>query len=122
MGKIEKAAKVAASLAASVIPGGKVNKRPKHYQQKECPYCKVPVGNLPNHIRLKHSDQAEAEGFTPESTEISKEALLGESKKETHSSGPGVTIYYCTDCRAKLRKNENPCWKCGKQLNWQGID
>lgn len=117
----KEAAKVATSSAGSATSGGKKN-RPKHYQQKECPYCKVPVGNLPNHIKMKHKDQAEAEGFNQALRGINKDDLLGGHKQEVTPAAPGVTIYYCTNCRAKLRKGENPCWKCGESLKWEGID
>lgn len=95
-------------------------KKREHYRQKECPYCGVHVGNLGNHIRMKHGEQAKAEGHTLETPEVSKEALLsGEKPKKPELVN--VPIYYCTACRAKLKKGENPCWHCGEYLNWEGV-
>lgn len=127
----KKTAEIAASPRASSTAGGKkapgklppeVKKKRSHYKQKECPYCNMPVGNLPNHIRMKHADQAKAEGYQVEKPPASKEELLSGKKpgKEQTPFDP-VQVYYCTACRARLRKGENPCWHCGETLNWEGV-
>lgn len=81
------------------------------YKQKECPYCHAHVGNLGNHIRLKHPAAAK------EKIELTKEDLLA-GKAKPLSDEP---TYYCIDCKAELRKDENPCWHCGKYLDWTGV-
>lgn len=100
------------------VPGAKAavevaKKARGHYKQKECPYCHIHVGNLGNHIRLKHATEAPP-------VEISKESLL--KKKSTSVMNTNEPTYYCNDCHAELRKDENPCWKCGKLLNWSAIE
>jgi predicted RNA-binding Zn-ribbon protein involved in translation (DUF1610 family) len=91
------------------------------YTKVECPYCGAHVGNLPNHIRAKHADQAKAEGFQVEKPDVTKGDLLGQSKPPDNLT-PKPPIYYCTNCHAKLKKGENPCWKCGEYLVWEGIE
>lgn len=109
----EKKEQPGASLVKSARKG-------THYRQKECPYCGDHVGNLGNHIRLKHGDQAKKEGLTLETPEISKDALLSGQRAKTPEVA-NVPIYYCTHCHAKLKKGENPCWHCGESLNWEGV-
>jgi hypothetical protein len=92
-------------------------KKPVHYKQKECPYCKKHVGNLGNHVKMKHPAE------TPPA-EITKEELLGgktttPAPKKTSELTP--LTYFCTDGKAELRKGENPCWNCGAAMNWEGI-
>lgn len=101
-------------VAEKVVAKAKeaVKKGRGHYQQKECPYCHIHVGNLGNHIRMKHPTE------TPP-VELTKENLLkGKATPLTIEPAP---VYYCTSCKAKLRKGENPCWHCGATLNWEGI-
>jgi hypothetical protein len=88
-------------------------KHPKrgNYKQKECPYCHAMVGNLGNHVRLKHPTEAPPR-------EITKETLV-EGKLPKAEDAP---TYYCTTCHAELRKGENPCWNCGATLVWEGIE
>ena len=91
------------------------------YHERECPYCHTPVRNLPNHIRLKHPQESKK----PPEPPISKESLLTgvKPKKEADpASNTLKTPYYCTNCKAELRKDENPCWQCGEYLNWEGIE
>lgn len=90
-----------------------VKKEPKrgHYKQKECPYCHKYVGNLGNHVKLKHPLEHPPEYLT-------KERLL--DKKRTPQN-EGVT-YACLQCHAEIRKGETSCWNCGKFLNWEGIE
>ena len=83
-----------------------------HYQQKECPYCHVMVGNLGNHVKLKHPTESSPPA------EMTKESLLG---KKPATPPPKETKYYCQNCRAVLRKGEEACWQCGTILNWKGI-
>lgn len=97
-----------------------VEKKREHYRQKECPYCGVHVGNLGNHIRMKHGDQAKNEGLNLEKPEVSKEALLSGEKPRTPEVA-NVPIYYCNACHAKLKKGENPCWHCSQYLNWEVV-
>lgn len=86
------------------------------YRKQECQYCHKFYGNLANHIRLKHSKEAEAEEPV-KPVELTREKLLGEEDKK-----PKPTIYYCLDCKAELRKGEKRCWNCGASLVWDGID
>ena len=86
------------------------------YKKQECQFCHKFVGNLPNHIRLKHSKEAEA-GEPIKPVEITRDALLKDKPKP-----PEEKIYYCQDCKAELRKGEKKCWNCGVGLIWEGIE
>jgi len=99
-------------------PEDKKSGKRGHYRQKECPFCHAFVGNLPNHIKGKHP--TEAEKIPPQ--EITKGQLLGVEPKPPKPKSPGDTIYYCTNCKAELRKGETPCWNCGEDLIWEGIE
>jgi len=94
-----------------------IGKKRGQYKQKECPFCHVFVGNLGNHVNMKHP------GETPP-LEITKDELLGVKgttplpKKATELTPP---TYFCTDCKAELRKGEEKCWNCGAVMNWEGI-
>lgn len=84
------------------------------YKQKECPYCKAVVGNLPNHITLKHPNEA-----ATKAVEITKADIVSGKVKV---SPPGEKIIYaCLNCKAEVRKGEGICWNCGEALNWEGI-
>lgn len=96
-------------------------KKRGQYKKQECPYCNKVVGNLANHIRMVHGDEAKREGYQVEKPDITKDDLLGTGSKADNLT-PKPPIYYCTNCRAKLRKGENPCWNCGQLLNWEGIE
>lgn len=97
-------------------------KKRGHYKQKECPFCGAMVGNLGNHVQLKHPTE---KGAAPR--EITKEDLLGQ-----HPAAPGGDAparnpaspppYYCQDCKAELRKGEASCWQCGAALDWSAIE
>lgn len=85
-----------------------------HYGQKECPFCHRIVGNLPNHVKLKHPAES------PPASEPTKDTLLG-----GHKPPPTTTPsnkYYCLECNGVLRKGEETCWQCGISLNWEGIE
>lgn len=106
-------------------PAAKKPNRPKHYQQKECPYCHAMVGNLGNHVKMKHPTEAAQDGIKPK--ELTKEDLLGQKPPETPQDSKArqvlnPPVYYCTACKAKLRKGENPCWHCGEPLIWEGVE
>lgn len=96
----------------------------KHYKQKECPYCHTHVGNLGNHVKMKHQAEAQEAEEHPAPQELTKEQLLGERGEgpPPPSRQAGQTIYYCQDCHAELRKGEATCWKCGQVLVWEGIE
>jgi hypothetical protein len=92
------------------------------YRKKECPFCHKFFGNLGNHINEKHKTpggQGEAPPPPPEPPGMSKDTLLG--KGAAVKTAPLSPQYYCTSCRAELRKGENPCWNCGETLIWEGI-
>lgn len=91
------------------------------YKQKECPYCHTMVGNLGNHVKMKH--QAEAKDTpAPPPAELTKQDLLpGAVPKEKKDSELTSPVYYCQDCKAELRKGESECWNCHAVLNWEGI-
>lgn len=92
---------------------GEVKKSPRgHYAQKECPYCHTHVGNLGNHIKMKHAADEPP-------LELTKESLL--TGKKEHLLKTNAPIYYCNDCHAELRKGEAACWNCHKVLNWTGL-
>jgi len=98
-------------------------KRSGGYRQKECPYCHKHFGNVNNHIKMAHKAEAEAAGrdITPASKkEITKEDLL--AGKKPPEENPEDKVYYCTNCKAELRKGENPCWNCQELLKWEGIE
>jgi hypothetical protein len=91
-------------------------KRQKRTPQ-ECPYCHKQFGNLKNHILMKH--QAEQ---MEQPVELTREDLIGKKPKDTKiltESEP--TTYICNNCKAELKKGENPCWQCGERLIWDGI-
>jgi hypothetical protein len=97
-------------------PGQKGKKRGQ-YKQKECPYCHQFVGNLGNHVKMKHPAE------TPP-VEVTKEELLGVLPVTPAPPKPAeltTTVYFCTDCKAELRKGEENCWHCGAVMNWEGI-
>lgn len=97
----------------AVIEKSEAKPKRGHYRQKECPYCHTHVGNLGNHIRMKHPAERPP-------VEITKESLVSGEKPAPVEKGDPV--FYCNDCHAELRKGENPCWNCGKFLNWSGIE
>lgn len=111
-----KIAKIIDKLKGGKKPPEKPEKPEKkgrgHYRQKECPYCHNHYGNLGNHIKLKHP-------LEELPAELTMESLT--QKKKVVPDTPGSSIYYCTNCRAELRKGENPCWNCGNTLLWEGL-
>ena len=103
-------------------------KRPAHYKQKECPYCHAMVGNLGNHVQMKHPNIA-GERL------ISKDDLLGVPVRNgklpenpeniqlrLNEEKLHPPVYYCQDCRAELRKGESQCWQCGAAWDWSEIE
>lgn len=110
-------------------------KKRGHYEKVECPYCHKMVGNLKNHVNLAHPGQAPD---PPPPVELTKEELLGQAiprsddqavltEKEAALEN-AKTAYYCMTCvhdfakPARIRKGEAACWRCGAQLNWEGIE
>lgn len=117
-----KVAKPTQKAAASPPPRPAKTEKRGHYKQKECPYCHIHVGNLGNHINLKHP--AERAKVPP--VDLTKQDLLGETKKHPADETPAEVkkanqLYYCQDCKAELRQGEETCWHCGAVLNWEGI-
>ena len=113
---VKTAIKVVKKVKEVIAPAEQPPKKEKRsggYKRHECPYCHKIVGNLGNHIRQKHPTEA------PAPKEVTKESLLGQAPKEKKTP---EKVYYCLHCRAELRKNENPCWKCGQYLNWGLIE
>ena len=104
------------------------------YKRKECPYCHEHVGNLPNHIRLKHPTESPAEAPAP--AELTKaEILAGKAGTQDPAPDQGAgdapaqvqgNTSFCHVCpdgkRAEVRKNETECWRCGSPLEWGGIE
>lgn len=90
-----------------------------HYKKRECPYCHKHFGNLENHIQLKHkSELQEAQSV------VTKEDLLGQATpkpERDNSARPEKVTYACNDCKAELKKGENPCWHCGAFMDWSQI-
>jgi hypothetical protein len=99
-------------------PTGQTGKKRGQYKQKECPYCHIHVGNLGNHIHMKHPAESPP-------VEITKEEILGIKKAETPGQKKATEVtpptYFCTECKAELRKGEEKCWNCGAVMNWEGI-
>ena len=98
--------------ATSTSPEIREVKRRK-VKQKECPYCRAVVGNLPNHIKMKHPNEAPPVNMT-------KEALLNKpaiSANTIQTQG----LYIHAGCKAELRYGETSCWHCGQSLDWTGI-
>lgn len=56
-----------------------------HYRKVECPFCHSMVGNLGNHVKLKHPAEAQQ-------TPVTKETLLGQQKPPPASKPPGVLL------------------------------
>jgi hypothetical protein len=86
------------------------------YKKTECPHCHKYVGNLKNHIMLKHPTEADGKPL-----ELTREKLLGSEvlpKKDTEIT---PVIYFCSDCKAEVRKGETNCWNCQATLLWDGI-
>lgn len=60
--------------------------------------------------------------------QLSKDDLLGKGTKPPEDALPiqpqlaGQASYHCTNCKAALRKGENPCHQCGERLIWEGIE
>ena len=97
------------------------------YRKKECPYCHKMVGNLGNHVNALHKTPG-GQGTPPPAdalpgtTELTKEGLTGGVKPPVKNAAQILApVYYCTACKAGLRKGENPCWHCGETLIWEGI-
>ena len=112
--------KIKDGLKKAIGKGGEGKKRGQ-YKKQECPYCHVHVGNLANHIRMKHQAEREEGEEHParEPTELTKDDLLGgKARKEPEEK----TVYYCTACHAELRKGETPCWNCGEAMVWEGLE
>lgn len=93
-------------------------KKRGQYKRIECPHCHTFVGNLANHMKLKHPTAAKTEPET-----LTKEDLLGTpgDKEEEPEIKGAKQVYRCSNCQEAVRKGENPCWKCGAVLNWEGI-
>ncbi len=91
-------------------------KKRGQYKERECPYCHVHVRNLGNHIKMKHPAEA------PQPPELTKEQLVGIAPVNPQEPKPEKLAYFCNDCKAELRKGENPCWHCGANLIWDGIE
>lgn len=106
-----------AGKSKSIKPPPETKKR-VHYKERECPYCHIHVRNLGNHVKQKHPAAPGESPPPPAPVELTKEALLGTGPKEVSI---GHEIYYCSDCKAELRKGENPCWHCGATMNWEGL-
>lgn len=104
---------------------GKPADAPKrgHYKERECPYCHKMVRNLKNHIAQAHpADPGKPPPPPSGPVELTKDNLLGGGPRGDAGAAPGQKTYYCTDCKAELRKGENPCWHCNATLNWEGIE
>ncbi len=97
-------------------------KKRGQYRKKECPYCHNHYGNLENHIKMKHGTEAEADGRHTGSVEMTKDNLIGVKTEKPPEPKPESRVYFCTDCKAELRKGENPCWNCGATLVWEGLE
>ncbi len=92
-----------------------------NYKQKECPYCHQMVGNLGNHVKMKHQAEVK-DNPAPPPRELAKQDLIpGAEPKIIQAHDLTVLIYYCQDCKAELRKGEMECWNCHAVLNWEGI-
>lgn len=93
------------------------------YRKKECPYCHKMVGNLGNHVNALHKTP-DGQGAPPAPpaapVEMTWESLVSGVKPPVVQSA-ALQTYYCTACKAELRKGENPCWHCGENLVWDGI-
>ncbi len=93
-----------------------------HYQQKECPYCHAMVGNLKNHVSLKHQAEAGEAPPLPAPQELTKDDLVtGSEPKAKKDNELKPPVYFCQDCKAELRKGESECWNCRAVLNWEGL-
>lgn len=103
------------AVEAQAMPGKRGS-----YRKKECPYCHKHFGNLGNHINQLHKIEAQAAGHAPPPVEMTINQLTGK-EAPTPPRSVDSPIYYCTSCRAELRKGENPCWHCGEVLVWEGI-
>ena len=87
------------------------------YKERECPYCHKMVRNLGNHIKMAHAAEA------PPPPEPTKESLLGIETAKPQDSGLKAKItYFCSSCRAEVRKGESQCWNCHETLLWEGIE
>jgi len=94
----------------------------KPYKRAECPYCHKVKGNLPNHILQKHPTEAAARAANTPA--IDRAVLTGEKPPGAveMTLHPEDIVYYCTGCRAELRKGEESCWNCGQALDWTNIE
>jgi len=87
------------------------------YKKKECPYCGAMVGNLGNHVKMKHAAEAVQEPPRELTIESLTSGVPARRKAEL-----AETIYYCIDCHSQLRKGEASCWNCGAVMNWEGLE
>jgi len=91
-------------------------KKRGQYKKVECPHCHTYVGNLQNHIRMKHQTPADKSQPPPAKTLTKDDLIIGAPPPDEPK------VYYCTGCKAELRKGENPCWNCQAVLIWDGLE
>jgi len=84
----------------------------KRYRIEECPYCHKLTRNVKNHILLAHRVDVPGKPQV-----LTKDDLLGKKSNKVEA-----TVYHCTACGGKLRKEENPCPHCGESLAWSEIE
>jgi hypothetical protein len=118
-----------AKTPANTAPKVSTIVKPKrgHYQQKECPYCHSMVGNLGNHVKLKHPGN---DPNPPAPAKPTMEEMLGKETPKPEKPAEikkAEAFYFCTTCAnegekaARVRSGEETCWRCGAVLNWEGL-
>ena len=80
------------------------------YPMRKCPQCGKYYANVKNHIAMKHADAG-----VPQLTDAD---LLG---IPAPTPVPDEPEYFCSNCRAFVKRGDGECWRCGEELQWSSV-
>ena len=98
--------------------------------QKQCPYCESIVKDLRGHKVRKHPEEYAKEKAAketvnndpPETPETPQGEPFDLKPPENPApANPAESGYHCIGCGGSVSLNENPCPKCGSELNWAAL-